>query len=235
MRTERCRDWRESLGAYALGHLSADERAAVEAHLDGCSRCRAEADSLSGVAGLLTYADPQRVEQPAPRPPAELGERIASTIGAERGEKRRRRRRVRFGFAFSGAAAVAAAVLALIILPTGSGGGAPEQGVEFAALPPGVHIYATLQPHAYGTEIHMYVKGVRSGTLCRVFLRSGNGDTLPAGTFRYRWGNDSDAVLSSALDLSRTAAIGVRVGHKTFVAPVDQTTTLLNRTGHEPT
>jgi hypothetical protein len=228
MRTERC-EWRESLGAYALGHLSADERAGIEAHLEGCPECRAEADSLSGVARLMSFADPARVGEPAPRPSPQLGERIATTIGAEQGRKRRRRRRTRFGFAFGGAAAVAAAVLALIILPTG-GGGPPEQGVEFSSLPPGMRIYATLEPHAYGTEIHMYVKGVRSGTLCRVFLRSRNGKTLPAGTFRYRWGDDSDAVLSSALDLSRTAAIGVRAGGRTFVAPVDRTSALLKRT-----
>jgi hypothetical protein len=44
---------------------------------------------------------------------------------------------------------------------------------------------------------------------------------VPAGTFRYRWGDDSTAVLSSALDLSRTRAIGVHAGNRTFVAPVD--------------
>ena len=67
----------------------------------------------------------------------------------------------------------------------------------------------------------MYVKGVRSGTLCRVYLRGPRGERVPAGTFTYRWGDDSEAVLSSALDLSRTRAIGVRAGNRTFVAPVD--------------
>jgi anti-sigma factor RsiW len=237
MKTEHCRDWRESLGAYALGHLSPDERAGVEAHLEGCPECRAEVESLSGVARLLSHADPERLGEPAPRPSPQLGERIATTIGAERVQKRRRRRRLRLGFAFSGAAAAAAVVLALIVLPGGGsgGGGAPVQRVNFAALPAGVHIYATLQPHAFGTEIHMYVKGVRSGTLCRVFVRSSNGDTLSAGSFRYRWGDDSDAVLSSALDLSRTAAIGVHAGGRTFIAPVDRTAALVNRTGEEVT
>jgi hypothetical protein len=47
-----------------------------------------------------------------------------------------------------------------------------------------------------------------------------DGRRYPAGSFRYRWGDDSDAVLSSALDLSRTQAIGVRAGGRTFVAPV---------------
>ncbi len=112
------------------------------------------------------------------------------------------------------------AALAIFVLPGGSGG-TPEQHVSFASLPPGLHISANLEPHAYGTEIHMYVKGAPSGTLCRVFVRGPNGVRQSAGSFRYRWGDDSDAVLSAALDLSRTRAIGVRVGNRTFVAPVD--------------
>ena len=36
MKTEGCRDWRHLLGAYALGDLSAEERAGLEAHLEGC-------------------------------------------------------------------------------------------------------------------------------------------------------------------------------------------------------
>ena len=48
------------------------------------------------------------------------------------------------------------------------------------------------EPHAFGTEIHMYVQGVRSGTLCRVFLRGADGARISAGTFRYRWGDDSE-------------------------------------------
>jgi hypothetical protein len=46
---------------------------------------------------------------------------------------------------------------------------------------------------------------------------------VPAGTFRYRWGDDSDAVLSSALDLSRTRAIVVHAGNRVFSAPVELT------------
>ena len=66
----------------------------------------------------------------------------------------------------------------------------------------------------------MYVEGVRSGTLCRVTLRGANGAGLPAGTFRYRYGADEEAVLSSALDLSRTRAVVVHVGKRSFAAPV---------------
>jgi hypothetical protein len=218
MTTERCREWRESLGAHALGQLPEEERAALEAHLEGCPECRVELESLAGVTRLLPLADPERFGT-APSPPPALADRVAATIRAER--RSQRRRRLRLGLAFSGAtAAVAAAALALFVLPGGSGT-SPEQHIAFGALPPGLKISATLEPHAYGTEIHMYVKGAPSGTLCRVFVRGPDGTRKPAGSFRYRWGNDSDAVLSAALDLSRTRAIGVRVGNRTFVAPVE--------------
>jgi hypothetical protein len=222
MKAESCREWRHLLGAYALGHLDAEEQAGLEAHLEGCPACRAEAESMDSLARLLPLADPARFERPAPQPSPQLGERIAATIGDERQRSRQRQRRRRFGFAFAGVAAAAAAVLALAILPGGDGGN-PEQHVDFASLPAGIKIDATLEPHAYGTEIRMYVSGIRSGTLCRVFLRGPHGITVPAGTFRYRWGDDSTAVLSSALDLSRTRAIGVHAGDRTFIAPVDVT------------
>lgn len=215
MRTESCREWRESLGAYALGHLPDDEHAALEAHLEGCPECRAEARALDGVAALLPLADPARLG-PAPRPPRELGERVVAAVGDER----RRRRRLRLGLGLGAATAAATAVVLLLVL--GGGESAPHQEVEFTSLPEGVEIAAMLEPHAFGTEIHVYVSGVRSGTLCRVFLRGEDGKRYPAGSFRYRWGDDSEAVLSSALDLSRTAAIGVRAGNQTFIAPVEQ-------------
>jgi len=218
MKTEGCRTWRESLGAYVLGHLGEEERAGLKAHLEGCSDCRAEAESLSLVSRLLPHADPQRFG-PAPVPPAALADRVAARIDAERGV-RRRTRRWRLGMGMSGAIAVAGATAVAIILLVGSSGAGPEQQVVFGSLPPGVRIAATLQPRAFGTQIEMYVSGIRSGTLCRVFLRGPNGARVSAGTFRYRYGGDSEAVLSSALDLSRTEAVGVRAGERTFIEPV---------------
>lgn len=230
MKAESCRDWRHSLGAYVLGDLPAEERAQIKAHLDGCPDCRAEAEALDGVARLLPLADPDRFSRPAPQPAPELGERIAAAIGGER-QLTQRRRRWRFGLALSGAAAAAA--LAILVLPGGGSSGTPAQHVEFASLPAGIKIDATLEPHAYGTEIRMYVKGIRSGTLCRVYLRGPHGVHVPAGTFRYRWGDDSTAVLSSALDLSRTRAIGVHAGNRTFVAPVKATGATANNNSNQ--
>lgn len=224
MTAERCREWRESLGAAALGRLADEERAALEAHLEGCAECRAELDSLDAVARLMPLADPERFAA-TPAPPPALAGRIAAAIRAERRVKRRRRWRLGLGLGGVTAAAAAAA-LAIFVLPGGEP--APEQRVVFRSLPPGVEIAATLEQHAFGTEIHMYVQGVRSGTLCRVFLRGPGGARLPAGSFRYRRSDDGRAVLSSALDVSQAEAVGVRVGKRTFVAPVAQTGTASN-------
>jgi hypothetical protein len=168
---------------------------------------------------MLPHADPERFES-APQPPPDLGARIAETIAGERKQtEKRRRRRLFGGFALGGAtAALAAAVLAIFVL--GGGSGEPEEHVRFASLPQGVAIDATLEPHAFGTEIRMYVHGIASGTLCTVSLKGPGGVSYPAGTFRYRWGEDSEAVLSSALDLSRTRAVVVHAGQRTFVAPL---------------
>jgi hypothetical protein len=236
MRTDDHRDWKLSLGAYALGDLPDDERAAVAAHLEGCEECRAELRSLEGVAALLPLADPARIEAPAARPPADLGARIEAQIAAEsaREGREKRRRRLRFGFGGAVAAAAVAAILAIAILPLG-GESSPAQQVKFASLPNGMSIDATLEPHAFGTEIEMYVKGVRSGTLCRVFLRDAKGRTYSAGSFRYRWDPDSHAVLSSALDLSQATEIGVHAGGRTFTAPVEPTTAQVGGAGIEPT
>jgi hypothetical protein len=220
-----CREWRELLGAHALGHLEGDERAGLEAHLEGCAQCQGELAALAPVAQMLPHADPARFG-PAPQPPAELGQRIAARIEGEKRQGQRRRRTVG-AFALGGAAAaLAAAVLAIFVF--GDGGEDPTRHVEFASLPQGISIDAGLEPHSYGTEIHMYVHGVPSGTLCRVSLRGPDGVAYPAGTFRYRWGDDSDAVLTSALDLSRTRAVVVDTGKRTFVAPVNPPVADLN-------
>lgn len=220
MTAEGCRQWRESLGVYALGQLDGPERVALEAHLEGCRGCSEEVASLTGVAEVLPMADPERLGS-TPVPSAGLGRRIAAEIAAER-RSARRRRRFNFGLAI-GTAAAAAAAFVFLVLPGGSS--EPSQRVDFASLPPGMQISAALEPRPFGTQISMQVSGVRSGTLCRVFLRRADGARVAAGTFRYRYGGDSEAVLSSALDLSRAESIGVRAGDRTFLAPIENAPT----------
>src|SRR5437764_7719400 len=115
MTAEECRIWRERVGALVLGQLDPSEKAATQAHLDGCPACRAEADALSPVAALLGRADPERLA-PAPAPPADLGDRIARQIAAERRVQRRRRVRWGVGLGAATAAATAMTILAISLI-----------------------------------------------------------------------------------------------------------------------
>lgn len=214
------RIWRERLGAFVLGQLSDEERVATEAHLEGCSECRAEADSLSPMASMLERADPDRLSA-APSPPADLGDRIARRIAAERG--RTRRRRLQFGFGLG--AAVAAATAAILLAVSLTGGSTPTQPksetVAFRGLPKGVSVDASLQPRAWGSNVSLHVEGFRPGTLCTVWLRRSDGTKVPAGSFRYVWSGESDeAQLSSGLDPPDVKSIGLRAGSRTFIAPI---------------
>ena len=219
MTAEECRAWRERIGALVLGQLDADERAAIEAHLDGCPDCRAEAEVLAPVAALLSRADPDQVAH-APVPPPHLGDRIAGRIAAER--RAGRRRRVRSGLGLGTAVAAAtAAVLIAVALVGSSGTGTPGKAVAFQSLPPGVSVQASLQPRPWGSDVRVHVNGFRPGTPCQVWLRSANGKRVPAGSFRYVYAGESDeADLSSAVSPEDATAIGLRAGSRTFVAPL---------------
>ena len=110
-------------------------------------------------------------------------------------------------------------MLAIFVLSSNEVNG-PEQQVTFHSLPQGVKIAATLEPRAFGTEIRVYVTGIRSGTLCQVYMRGPGRTEVSAGSFRYRWGSEDSAVLSAALDLSRAKALVVHAGNHTFAAPL---------------
>jgi Putative zinc-finger len=219
MTADEHRIWRERLGALVLGQLSDSERAATEAHLEGCPDCRAEADALAPMAAMLERANPDQLS-PAPAPPPDLGDRIARRIAAERGATRRRR--LRFGLGLGAAAATATAAVLLAVSLTGSTPTQPQsETVAFKGLPQGVSVDASLASRAWGSDVSLHVRGFRPGTLCTVWLRRSDGTKVPAGSFRYVYSGESDeARLSSGLDPPDVTAIGLKAGSRTFVAPV---------------
>ncbi|GAA4337167.1 hypothetical protein GCM10023162_39290 [Klenkia terrae] len=73
------RELREQLGVYALGHGTADERAAVRAHLDGCAACRAELAALVRLRARLADVDPDRLDE-VPAPPPGLGAGVSRLV-----------------------------------------------------------------------------------------------------------------------------------------------------------
>lgn len=98
---------RADLGPYVLGALPPDERARLEAHLEGCPACRVELAELAPLPGLLTRlgdaADELESAPSGAAPP------LADVVG-RLGERRRARRRRRWA-----GLAAAAAALALVV------------------------------------------------------------------------------------------------------------------------
>jgi hypothetical protein len=218
MTAEGCRQWRERVGAFALGGLDEAEHAAVQAHLDGCPDCRAEAEALAPVAMLLRRADPEHMAE-APRPPARVGRRLFARIRAER--RAERRRRFRLGFAFAGAAASLVLMVFVAVSLLGGDQATPVQHVDFNTQGSNLELSAAIEPRSWGTEIHMYVHGARKGTLCRVWLRRTDGERVAAGSFRYRYDDPEDAaVLTTAVPRDDVRAVALRVGDHRYVAPV---------------
>jgi hypothetical protein len=67
----------DAAGAYVLGALPEDERAAYAAHLETCQTCQAEVDELRGAAEALPLS------APAMRPPDALKARIMAEVERE--------------------------------------------------------------------------------------------------------------------------------------------------------
>ncbi|MBI4259614.1 MAG: zf-HC2 domain-containing protein [Actinobacteria bacterium] len=201
MRDEACRRWRPSLGAYVLGQLGEDERIAVQAHLDACSGCRAEAAELGTVARLLPSADPSRIERaPAPRP--DLADRVLDRVGQARRERTR-------GW-LPRAAATAAAVLAFAAgLFLGLRGDDAGERVTFGVAPAGVTAEGRVRDLAWGTEIEIRVAGLEAGERYAVWLEEPGGDRVPAGTFRAVSGREITVTLAAGLPRGSAVALGV--------------------------
>ena len=181
----------------------------------------------------MSLADPARFES-APKLPASLSARVAGAIARER--LGRRRRRLRFGLALGGATAAVATALVLLVLP-GGGTAGPEQHVTFTSLPKGTKISAKLIPDAFGTEIHMYVKGVvLRDPLPRLPAQPRRQAALRRHLPLSLGDDGSFPILSSALDLSKTEAMEVRVGDRSYFATVgdNQLRNHIDRTQEAP-
>ncbi len=132
MTADHSREWRESLGAYALGHLSDDERAGLEAHLEDAPTAGRSSSRSARSRWAPPLADPEQLDTP-PSLPRGLGGRVMASIAGE--HRRSKRRRFRLGFGLSGATAAvaAAAILAIFVLPGRRGGPLPARLLRLAA------------------------------------------------------------------------------------------------------
>jgi hypothetical protein len=223
------REIRESLGAWAMGHLDRSERAIVDRHLETCAECRSEAESLKQTGAMIELVDPAVVgslSEPLPQPSPELEARVMAGM-RDPGSAGPRRSGFGWRALIPAAGALAAVVVGLVLLLGGNGGSEPEDaGQEFAftALPPGVTINGNLEPKATGTGIVVKVDGMKPGTLCRVYVKTGSGKLEPAGTFRYRYDAEEresyPATLSTAWDLSEIRSLVIKADGQEFTTAI---------------
>lgn len=177
---------RERLGVYALGHGTADERAAVRAHLDGCAACRAELAALAPLAARLSDVDADRLDEAPPVPPG-LGDAVLARIAAEEANRpvdlaARRRLRVRALGAVA-AVAVAAAGFGVGWLVRPVPEQPPLEAVAVEVAVEDITASADLVPHTWGVEVKLSGQGFTAGEVYRVWVTEEDGDVVPAGEF----------------------------------------------------
>jgi len=106
----------DDLALYALGTLQGDERAVLEAHLNGCAECRGELERLRGDSALLAFS------VSGPRPPSRSRSRLMEAVAREprrqeiRETKAERSRWRTWFSAFEWAGAAAALIVVLLLV-----------------------------------------------------------------------------------------------------------------------
>lgn len=208
--TPEHRRLREQLGSYALGHLPRTHTAAVRAHLDGCTACRAELAEIAPLVDDLRAIDPDRISALVTPPPA-LGEQIRGAVAVERSL---RDRRVRSGRLLTAAAAV---VAVLAVGATGfavgdrRGGDGPQpfEAVAVTSDVAGVSADAGVVPHTWGVEIKLRATGFEVGQSYAVMVRTEDGRQRSAGAFVGTGAREMNCNLNS--DVLRADAAGFTV------------------------
>ena len=195
------RGLREQLGVYALGHGTADERAAVRAHLDGCTSCRGELAELTPLAGRLADVDPDRLDD-LPGPPPELGDAVLARIAAAGPRPAdlaaRRTRRTRWAAA-AAAAVIAAAAFGVGWLSRPLPPAPPLEPVAVEVAADGVRATADVVPHTWGVEVKLSGAGFAAGQVYRLSVRDEAGNEVPAGEFLGVGAQQLDCNLNSSV------------------------------------
>lgn len=194
------RAWEEELAAYVLGALEKPEHDAVEAHLDGCARCRGDLGWIGAAVELLPASVEQRV------PPARLRRRLLAAVRAEPGGSAAApsRRRLLAAIPRPAVALAAAAVLAAgvaIGFVAGGSDRSPETTVAAeatAAAPAGVAATIVRDGDA-GTLRTTGMPEPAAGDVYQVWIRDGQRIT-PSTVFVVDRDGEGVAAIPGGLD-----------------------------------
>lgn len=193
--------FRHDDGAYVLGALSPDERAAFEAHLATCADCRARVDEARAAAGLLAGLTPVDIADPGPMPDTLLPGLLRLA-----GRERVRRRLVTGSLAMVAAACITA--LVVVLWPGSSPSSPPAQALE-PVRPSPVTATATLVSKAWGTEIELhcrYSDNVERWEPYKLVVVDTRGGEHEAGSWTLAAGHEVDFTAGTAVpetDISR--------------------------------
>jgi hypothetical protein len=207
-----CDEVRIALGVYVVGAIEPAERSIVDKHLGQCADCRAELAGLAGLPALLGRVPASDVERLADagtgpaEPPPELLDSLLRRVGA-----RHRARKWR--------AITAAAAAAVVAVAGGLVGGAAishaVSGPASAASPPAAratpsasatpagfetaqntdpltHVTAVVDyaPATWGTQLRVWVGGVKPGQTCEFWVLDKQGHRSPAGGWKEKTGDE---------------------------------------------
>jgi hypothetical protein len=191
------RRWKEDLAAYALGALGPEEASAVEVHLAGCERCRADLRWLEPAVEVI----PESVVQVSP--PPRLRESLMAVVNREARAEEKRRSPARWRSWFlrpATALAAAAAVLAGIVGYSlrGEDEGPVVSGVEVAPQVEGATAVLEREGDAATLRVDNAPE-LEGGDVYQVWVR--HGDSVEASSaFRPDAGGAAAANIPSGLE-----------------------------------
>lgn len=191
-----------SLGAYVLGALSPTERADIESHLLGCAGCREELADLAGLPGLLGRLDETdlaRLEGEEPQPDSRLLDRTLLELTRRRNARRRHGRLLTTAAAV-GVAALAATALLIVQGPSRPTPAAFGRTVSASSSASGVRAELGITGRAWGTALHLVLRGVPAGTRCQLIAVLSNGQRQTIGSWRASY--EGTANIDAAVDAS---------------------------------
>jgi Putative zinc-finger len=235
--SSECSPMRISLGVYVLGAIEPAERAAVEAHLSVCQRCRDEVASLAALPAMLGRVTEDQIEQLGP-PPEELLDSVLARAAEEtRGQRRRNRLRL---VAAAAALVVVTGVGVAAVTDTIDHGGGTEARPPVSASPrppesaaptttvrgndpvTGVQAQIAMRPKRWGTAFTVRLTGTPYGAHCQLIAIDKHGNTDIAGAWEGEYVGAADFEGSSMFQKDDIASVEVRTleGKRLLHVPV---------------
>lgn len=205
-------------GAYVLGALSPDERAAFEEHLATCPACTDRVRELASLPALLAGLPASAYTDIEDGPPATLLPALLRHVRSER----RRRHWLTTGLA--GLAAACLVALAVIAWPTNHssapGTGARPQAMSPVSVSTSLHATAALTGVDWGTQIRLecrYTAADTPGVDYELVVFDKRNIPHPAGSWKLIPGKVTNFTGGTALPREQISKVQITVGDRAIL------------------